>query len=108
MAEQITDKNFKSKVLESAKPVLVDFWAEWCGPCRMLAPIIEELGVSLKDKVAIYKMDIEENPATPSEFGIRSIPTMILFNKGEQVGVKTGLSSKENIENWISDILNKK
>ncbi|MGX6960054.1 MAG: thioredoxin [Rickettsia endosymbiont of Pentastiridius leporinus] len=103
MANNVTDSNFKKEVLESDSPVVVDFWAEWCGPCRMLTPIIEELSKELEGKVKILKMNIDENPETPSKYGIRSIPTMILFKSGEQKSIKTGVLPKESLLNWINE-----
>ncbi|WP_367364553.1 thioredoxin [Candidatus Tisiphia endosymbiont of Nedyus quadrimaculatus] len=101
MASNITDDSFNKEVLESTTPVLVDFWAEWCGPCKMLTPIIEELSKALVGKVKIVKMDIDKNPNIPSSLGIRSIPTMILFKDGKQLATKTGVFPKNIIEEWI-------
>ncbi|WP_341757498.1 thioredoxin [Candidatus Tisiphia endosymbiont of Ditula angustiorana] len=101
MASNITDDSFNKEVLESTTPVLVDFWAEWCGPCKMLTPIIEELSKELVGKVKIVKMDIDQNPNIPSSLGIRSIPTMILFKDGKQLATKTGVFPKNIIEEWI-------
>ena len=105
MAKQVTDDNFKKEVLESDIPVLVDFWAEWCGPCKMLTPVIEELATEMQDKVKIVKMNVDENPTIPSELGIRGIPTMILFKKGEQVGTKVGALPKNTLTDWINSIV---
>lgn len=102
MANNVTDDNFNQEVLQSPIPVLVDFWAEWCGPCRMLTPIIEELGKELNNKIKIVKMNIDQNPNTPSTLGIRSIPTMIIFKDGQQVATKTGALPKNLIESWIN------
>ena len=101
MANNVTDDSFKQEVLESNIPVLVDFWAEWCGPCRMLGPIIDELGKELEGKVKVFKMNIDENPNIPSSLGVRSIPTMMLFNNGKQVATKTGALPKSTIAEWI-------
>ncbi len=105
MGHEVVDANFKSEVLESKIPVLVDFWAQWCGPCRMLGPIIEELAVELSGSVKILKMDIDSNPQTPSELGVRSIPTMIIFQNGRQLGVKTGMLPKATILEWINSLI---
>lgn len=87
---EITDNNFASEVLKSDKPVLVDFWAAWCGPCRMIAPIVEELAVEYDGKYKIGKMDIDNNPQTATQFGIRSIPTLLIFKNGKVVDTLIG------------------
>ncbi|MCX4084626.1 thioredoxin [Rickettsia hoogstraalii] len=102
MANNITDSSFKKEVLESDLPVLVDFWAEWCGPCKMLTPIIDEISKELKGKVKVLKMNIDENPNIPSEYGIRSIPTIMLFKNGEQKDTKIGLQQKNSLLDWIN------
>ena len=101
MSNEVTDDSFQKIVLDSGVLTLVDFWAPWCGPCRMLGPIIEEISQDLKGKVNVFKMNIDDNPNIPSEFGIRSIPTMILFKGGKQLDVKIGSLPKESIINWI-------
>lgn len=103
----LSDDEFAKEVLESDIPVLVDFWAEWCGPCKMLAPTIEELGNELDGKIKVFKMDIEANPSTPSKYGIRSIPTIMLFQNGNQIATKTGAQPKESIKQWINDSIAK-
>ena len=85
MAEQVTDATFESVVLKSDLPVLLDFWAPWCGPCRAVGPIIDELSTEYAGKVRIVKMNVDENPATPTKFGIRAIPTLVLFKNGETI-----------------------
>lgn len=102
MAIDITDSSFEEEVLNSKIPVLIDFWAEWCGPCKMLAPIINELSENLKGKVKIMKMNIDENPNTPSILGVRSIPTMMIFKDGKQLASKVGVLPKSSIEEWIN------
>ena len=104
MATAITDGNFDSDVVKSTIPVLVDFWAPWCGPCRALAPVIDELSTEYEGKVSIVKMNVDENPSTPGKFGIRAIPTLILFKDGQVVEQVTGAVSKSNLK----DLLDKK
>lgn len=105
MTDQVTDNDFQSQVLESTVPVLVDFWAQWCGPCRMLAPVIDELNTELKGRIKVCKMDIENNPSIPSDLGIRSIPTLILFKDGKQLGMRSGVQSKDVIIDWINSLV---
>jgi len=102
MAIQVTDGNFDAEVLKSELPVLVDFWAPWCGPCRAMGPIIDELAGELADQVKVCKMNVDENSASPSRFGIRAIPTLILFKNGEVVDQTTGAVSKSSIKDMIS------
>ena len=104
MANAVTDGNFDSDVLRSPIPVLVDFWAPWCGPCRALGPVIDELSGEYEGKVSIMKMNVDENPSTPGKYGIRAIPTMILFKDGQVVEQVTGAVSKSSLK----DILDKK
>ena len=94
MTVEITDAEFESKALSSDIPVLVDFWAPWCGPCRMLGPIIEEISSEVGDNAAIFKMNVDENPATAAKFGITSIPTVIIFDKGEVKTQMVGVQPK--------------
>lgn len=94
MAKEITDKNFSELVLNSDKPVLVDFWAVWCGPCRMIAPVVEELSNDFDGKAIIGKMDVDANPNTAMEYGIRSIPTLLIFKGGQVVDKVVGVVSK--------------
>ena len=102
MGTQVTDGNFEQEVLKSPIPVLVDFWAPWCGPCRAMGPIIDELATEYDGKVKICKMNVDENSASPSKFGIRAIPTLILFKNGEVVDQTTGAVSKSSIKDMIA------
>lgn len=97
----VTDANFEQEVLNSGKPVLVDFWAEWCGPCRALTPILEDVATSHSDSVSFAKINIDENPKTPSKYGVMSIPTLILFKNGQVEAVKMGLLSKSQLSAFI-------
>jgi thioredoxin 1 len=103
MAMQLTDSNFEAEVLKSDIPVLVDFWAPWCGPCRAIAPVIEELAQEYAGQVKIVKMNVDENPTTPGKYGIRAIPTLILFKGGEVVEQITGAVSKASLKQMISE-----
>lgn len=102
MAIQVTDSNFDSEVLKCDLPVLVDFWAPWCGPCRAIAPVVEELAQEYAGRVKIVKMNVDENSSTPGKFGIRAIPTLILFKKGEVVEQITGAVSKGSIKDLLA------
>ncbi len=101
----VTDSSFQADVLGAGKPVLVDFWAEWCGPCRMIAPALEELSEELGDKVSIVKLNIDENPEAPGRYGVRGIPTMILFKDGQPAATKVGAEPKSRIQAWLEDAL---
>ncbi len=100
-----TDANFKTDVLASNQPVLVDFWAEWCGPCRMLAPVLERVAVANQGKMAVGKMNVDESPSTPQQFGIQGIPTLILFKGGQEVSRLVGFQSQESIQTIIDESL---
>jgi thioredoxin len=97
----VTDSSFGADVLSASQPVLVDFWAEWCGPCRMIAPALEELSVELGERVTIVKLNIDENPEAPSKYGVRGIPTMILFKDGQPAATKVGAEPKSRIQGWL-------
>ena len=99
----ITDDQFENEVLKSKGLVLVDFWAEWCGPCRQLLPIMEEISSEMSNKVHICKMNVDEAPATPANYGLRSIPSLLLFKDGKLVDTKVGLNSKAAITSWINE-----
>lgn len=101
----VTDENFTTDVLESEKPVLVDFWADWCGPCKQIAPALEELSEELGEQVTIAKMDIMENTGIPAEMGVQSIPLMVMFKKGEVVARKVGAAPKSQLKQWIESEL---
>ena len=106
MAENIlhtSDEGFDTDVLQSDKPVLVDYWAEWCGPCKMIAPILEEVASEYGEKIKICKMNIDENQETPPRYGIRGIPTLILFKNGEVEATKVGALSKTQLQSFLDD-----
>ena len=102
---KITDENFDTEVLKSSKPIVVDFWAEWCGPCKQIGPALEEISDEMGDKVIIAKHNIDQEPNTPTKYGIRGIPTMLLFKNGELKATKVGASTKSNIVSWIEENL---
>lgn len=102
MASQVTDSNFEAEVLQSDIPVLVDFWAPWCGPCRAMGPVVDELANEFSGQIKVAKMNVDESQATPSKYGIRAIPTLILFKGGEVLEQVTGAVSKSSIKEMIS------
>ena len=99
--KEVNDNSFETEVLQSDKPVLVDFWAEWCGPCRMLAPTIEAVAEQYRSNASVVKLNVEHNPQSAANYGIKGIPTMILFNKGKEVERIVGVTSKESIGRLI-------
>tara|TARA_B100001057_G_C22858007_1_gene953414 strand:+ start:3732 stop:4049 length:318 start_codon:yes stop_codon:yes gene_type:complete len=105
MALEITDTNFKEIVLKSSQPVLVDFWAEWCGPCRMLGPIIEELSSDYDGKAVVGKVDVDNNQQFAAQFGVRNIPTVLIFKDGELVNRQVGVSQKSVYSDYIDALL---
>ena len=101
----ISDDSFRQEVLESDQPVLVDFWAEWCGPCKQIGPILEEISEEKKDKLKILKLNIDENPVTPQKYGVRGIPTLMLFKDGNLIDTKVGSLPKSALIVWIDSHL---
>ncbi len=100
MATPVSDKDFQKEVLESDKPVIVDFWAEWCGPCKSLMPLVEELSNEMGDKVKIVKVNIDQSPESPTRYGVRGIPTLMVFKNGEVTATKVGGMSKAQLTEW--------
>jgi thioredoxin 1 len=101
----VTDASFESEVLKSDKPVLVDFWADWCGPCKMIGPALEEISDELAEQVTIAKMDIVENTGVPGQIGVQSIPLMVLFKDGKPVAQKLGAAPKSQLKGWLESVL---
>ena len=99
----VTDESFEQDVLKAGKPVLVDFWAEWCGPCKQIAPALEQIAEELHDQVTIAKLNIEDSPTTPSRYGVRGIPTMMLFKDGQMASMKVGAMPKQKILDWLTE-----
>ena len=99
----ITDESFDKEVIKSDKPTVVDFWAEWCGPCKQIGPVLEEISDEMKDTVIIAKHNIDNEPNTPTKYGVRGIPTMLLFSGGELKATKVGATTKSNIVSWIKE-----
>ena len=97
-----TDQSFDSDVLKSGQPVLVDFWAEWCGPCRMIGPSLEEIAKDMGGKLKVVKINIDENPMAPTRYGVRSIPTLLLFKNGQVAATKIGAEPKQKLVSWIN------
>jgi thioredoxin 1 len=100
--DKVSDTTFESEVLKATGPVVVDFWAEWCGPCRMIAPALEEIAGSLGSKVKILKLNVDENPQTAAKYGIMSIPTLMIFKNGEMASRQVGAAPKQKLEQWIT------
>ena len=100
----VTDTSFKEDVLDSSGLVLVDFWAEWCGPCKQISPALDEISQEMGEALTIAKINIDENPNTPTKYGVRGIPTLMLFKDGEIAGTKVGASPKGQIEEWIKSV----
>ena len=105
MSKQVSDDSFDTEVISAKEPVLVDFWAEWCGPCKQIAPALDELSDEFGDQLTIAKVNIDENPETPSKYGVRGIPTLILFKDGEIVSTKVGALQKSKLKEWIESVI---
>ena len=101
----VTDDTFATDVLQAEGPVLVDFWAEWCGPCKMIGPALEEIGAEYKGRLTVAKVNIDENPNSPNTYGVRGIPTLILFKDGKQVATKIGAAQKSALKEWVASTI---
>ena len=99
---KVSDATFDSEVLKATEPVVVDFWAEWCGPCRMIAPALEEIAGTLNGKVKIVKLNVDENPQTAAKYGIQSIPTLMIFKNGQMASRQIGAAPKQKLKQWIT------
>ncbi|MEO1190706.1 MAG: thioredoxin TrxA [Pseudomonadota bacterium] len=102
---KVTDASFDEDVLKADHPVLVDFWAEWCGPCRAIAPALEDLAQEMSGRVSIAKVNIDENPKTPGQYGVRAIPTLMIFKNGEVAATKLGAVSKAQLQDWVESVV---
>ena len=102
---KVTDTSFESDVLNASGPVVVDYWAEWCGPCKQIAPALEEISGELGDRVTIAKLNIDDHPVTPTKFGVRGIPTLMLFKDGQVAATKVGALPKNKLQEWIESVI---
>ncbi len=105
MTKHVSDASFEADVLKSTTPVIVDFWAEWCGPCKQIAPALDDLAKEMRDRVTVAKINIDENPSTPSKYGVRGIPTLMLFKDGEVAATKIGALAKGKLVEWVESVL---
>ncbi|MBO31777.1 MAG: thiol reductase thioredoxin [Rhodospirillaceae bacterium] len=105
MSKQVSDDSFEADVIGASEPVLVDFWAEWCGPCKQIAPALDEIGEEMAGQLTIAKVNIDENPATPTKYGVRGIPTLILFKNGEVASTKVGALPKSKLKEWVESVI---
>ena len=105
LTKEFTADNFETEVIQSTQPVLVDFWAEWCGPCKQIAPSLDEISEELDGKMSLAKVNIDENPETPSKYGVRGIPTLMLFKDGEVTSTKVGALPKSKLKEWVESVI---